>query len=85
MLHARRLKEGGQIPNYRIPIFPVFRYIDIYADTEAVFFRDSVSRTDSGFPIFSVRFGIGIHHWCDTRAGSLLIFVALHALPIYMQ
>ena len=61
MLYGGVLKEGGQIPKYRIPVFPVFRY-RYNADTEPVFLRVSVSHTDTGFPVFSVRLGIGIHH-----------------------
>ena len=55
----------GQIPKYRIPAFPVFRY-RYNTDTEPVFLRVSVSHTDTGFLVSSVRFGIGTHHWlCD--------------------
>ena len=60
MLYRGMLKEGGQIPKYRIPVFPVFGY-RYCTDTEPVFLRVSVSHTETGFPAFSVRFGIGIH------------------------
>ena len=38
MLYGGILKEGGQIPKYRVPVFPVFRY-RYYIDTEPVFYE----------------------------------------------
>ena len=57
MLYGGILKEGED----KIPAFSVFRY-RYNTDTEPVFLRVSVWHTDTGFAVFSVRFGIGIHH-----------------------
>lgn len=50
------LKEGGQKPKYRIPIFRYFG-IGIYnTDTEPIFLRLTVYHTYTGIPVFSARF-----------------------------
>ena len=74
MLYGGILKEGGQIPNNRIPLFSVFRY-RYNTDTEPVLFRVSVSHTDTGFPVFifsSVRYRYPRLVCCGVFCGEIL-------------
>ena len=86
MLYGFILKEGGQIPKYRILVFPVFPVFPAFwyrynTDTEPVFVRISVSHIDTGFAVFSVRFGIGIHHWSAIQ--EYFFFVHMRWIDIF--